>query len=82
VLQNYIFFIISPNLFEVKYNYQKRAHVLPVLDLVKKPMKACFHKTLDKYKRKALKKPFMLNHFLYDSSLSQPPQRGRGTSSR
>jgi hypothetical protein len=27
-------------------------------------MKACFHKTLDKYKRKALKKPFMLNHFL------------------
>ena len=34
-------------------------------------MKACFHKALDKYKRKALKKPFMLNHFLYDSSLSQ-----------
>ena len=27
-------------------------------------MKACFHKTLDKYKRKALKKPYMLNHFL------------------
>ena len=27
-------------------------------------MKACFHKALDKYKRKALKKPFMLNHFL------------------
>ena len=27
-------------------------------------MKTCFHKTLDKHKRKALKKPFMLNHFL------------------
>ena len=29
-----------------------------------KPLEACLHKSFDKYKLKALKKPLMLNHFL------------------
>ena len=41
------------------------AELVRVAYIWEKPLEACLHKALDKYKCKALKKSLMLNHFLY-----------------